>query len=161
MTEITKYIADDGKEFEDEDECLDYERGIKILKVYGFRAYDRQGKEIFPKDYVRNMDDFNYDACYIKVENIRGWEEFENFALMSSKLVSMTAWIIFRKMVFIIKMMITTVGQVGITSTRNSETFAEKWIIKGKEISPYPLTKSKKYDIISISNRKGTDKNDS
>lgn len=81
MKEITKYIADDGKEFDDEDECLDYERGIKILKVYGFRAYDRQGKEIFPKDYVRNMDDFNYDACYIKVENIRGWEEFEELCI--------------------------------------------------------------------------------
>lgn len=78
MTEITKYIADDGKEFEDEDECLDYERGIKVLKAYGFRVYDRQGKEIFPKDYVKDMDEFSYDAYYIKVENIRGWEEFED-----------------------------------------------------------------------------------
>lgn len=77
MTEITKYIADDGKEFDDEDDCLDYERSIKILKVYGFRAYDRQGKEIFPKDYVKNMDYFTYDVYYIKVENIKGWEEFE------------------------------------------------------------------------------------
>ena len=77
MKEITKYIADDGKEFDDEDECLDYERGIKIKKVYGFKAYDRQGKEIFPKNYVSDMDDFTYDAHYIKVENIKGWEEFE------------------------------------------------------------------------------------
>lgn len=77
MEVITKYIADDGKEFEDEDECLDYERGLKIHKVYGFRAYDRQGKEIFPKNYVSDMDDFVYVVCYIRVENIRGWEEFE------------------------------------------------------------------------------------
>ena len=77
MKEITKYIADDGKEFEDEDECLDYERGLKIHKVYGFRAYDRQGKEIFPKNYVSDMDDFTYDAHYIKVDNVKGWEEFE------------------------------------------------------------------------------------
>lgn len=77
MEVITKYIADDGKEFDDEDECLDYERGIKIHKVYGFRAYDRQGKEIFPKNYVSDMDDFVYDVCYIRVDNIRGWEEFE------------------------------------------------------------------------------------
>ena len=77
MKEITKYIADDGKEFDDEDECLDYERGIKIHKVYGFKAYDRQGKEIFPKNYVSDMDDFVYDACYIRIENIKGWEEFE------------------------------------------------------------------------------------
>ena len=77
MTEITKYIADDGTEFDYEDECLDYERGIKILKVYGFRAYDRQGKEIFPKNYIKDMDDFTYDVCYLKIENIRGWEEFE------------------------------------------------------------------------------------
>ena len=77
MTEITKYIADDGVEFDDEDECLDYERGIKILKVYGFKAYNRQGKEIFPKNYVKNMDDFKYDVYYLKIENIKGWEEFE------------------------------------------------------------------------------------
>ena len=77
MKEITKYISDDGKEFDDEDECLDYERGIKIKKVYGFKAYDRQGKEIFPKDYVSDMDYFTYDAYYIKVTDIRGWEEFE------------------------------------------------------------------------------------
>ena len=44
---------------------------------YGFKAYDRQGKEIFPKNYVSDMDDFIYDACYIRVENVRGWEEFE------------------------------------------------------------------------------------
>lgn len=78
MKEITKYIADDGIEFDDEDECLDYERGIKIKKVYGFKAYDLQGKEIFPKDYVRDMDDFTYDVHYIKVTNIQGWEEFED-----------------------------------------------------------------------------------
>ena len=77
MEVITKYIADDRTEFDDEDECLDYERGLKIHKVYGFRAYDRQGKEIFPKNYVSDMDDFVYDVCYIKVENIKGWEEFE------------------------------------------------------------------------------------
>jgi len=44
-------------------------------------------------------------------------------------------------MVFIIKTMITTVGQIGIMSTKNSEIFAKKWTIKGKEISPYPLDK--------------------
>ena len=77
MTEVTKYIADDGKEFDDEDECLDYERGIKIHKGYGFKAYDLQGKEIFPKDYVRDMDDFTYDVHYIRVDNVKGWEEFE------------------------------------------------------------------------------------
>ena len=77
MTEVTKYIADDGKEFDYEDDCLDYERGLKIKEIYGFKAYDRQGKEIFPKDYVKDMDDFVYDVCYIKVTNIQGWEEFE------------------------------------------------------------------------------------
>lgn len=78
MTEITKYIADDGKEFDDEDECLNYERGTKIKKVYGFKAYNRQGEEIFPKDYISSdMDDFVYDAYYIRITNIQGWEEFE------------------------------------------------------------------------------------
>lgn len=80
MKEITKYISDDGKEFDDEDKCLDYERGIKIKKVYGFKAYNRQGEEIFPKDYISSdMDDFVYDACYIRITNIQGWEEFEEF----------------------------------------------------------------------------------
>lgn len=81
MTEITKYIADDGKEFDNEDDCLEYEKGIEIKKVYGFKAYDRQGKEIFPKDYISDMNDFIYDVYFIKVENIKGWEEFENLCL--------------------------------------------------------------------------------
>lgn len=78
MTEITKYIADDGKEFDDEDDCLDYERGIKIKDIYGFKTYDQYGKEIFPKDYISDMNDFIYDVYFIKVTNIKGWEEFEN-----------------------------------------------------------------------------------
>lgn len=77
MTEITKYIADDGKEFDNEDDCLEYEKGIEIKKAYGFKAYDRQGKEIFPKDYISDINDFIYDVYFIKVENIKGWEEFE------------------------------------------------------------------------------------
>lgn len=81
MKKITKYIADDGKEFDDEDDCLDYERGIKIKDIYGFKTYDRQGKEIFPKDYVSNMTVFSYDVCYIRVENIKGWEEFEKLCI--------------------------------------------------------------------------------
>lgn len=81
MREITKYIADDGKEFDDEDDCLDYERGIKIKDIYGFKTYDQRGKEIFPKDYVSNMTEFSYDVCYIRVENIKGWEEFEKLCI--------------------------------------------------------------------------------
>jgi hypothetical protein len=38
MKEITKYIADDGTEFDDEDECLDYERGRF------FRNWHRKGR---------------------------------------------------------------------------------------------------------------------
>lgn len=81
MKKITKYIADDGKEFDDEDDCLDYERGIKIKDIYGFKTYDRRGKEIFPKDYVSDMNVFSYDVCYIRVENIKGWEEFEKLCI--------------------------------------------------------------------------------
>lgn len=81
MREITKYVANDGTEFEDEEECLDYERGIKIKDIYGFKTYNRQGKEIFPKDYISDMNDFIYDVYFIKVENIKGWEEFEKLCL--------------------------------------------------------------------------------
>lgn len=39
MTEITKYIADDGKEFEDEDECRSYEFECKVNAVHGLKLW--------------------------------------------------------------------------------------------------------------------------
>ena len=32
MIEVHKYIADDGTEFDNEDDCLDYERGLNVSK---------------------------------------------------------------------------------------------------------------------------------
>lgn len=33
MKEITKYVADDGKEFYEEDECMEYEQNLKLLSA--------------------------------------------------------------------------------------------------------------------------------
>lgn len=75
MTEITKYMADDGTEFDFEDECLEYELEQKVKGIYGFKAYDCNGKEIKPSNY-RDLDCFVSEARYIKVTDIKGWNEF-------------------------------------------------------------------------------------
>ena len=77
MTEITKYVADDGTEFDFEDECLEYELKGKIRDIYGFTVYDCNGKEIKPEDY-RDLDCFVGEARYIKITNIKGWDEFSD-----------------------------------------------------------------------------------
>ena len=75
MTKVTKYIADDGTEFEFEDECLEYELKEKIKDIYGFKAYDRNGQEIHPFDYD-DLDDFITDMMFLKITDVKGWEEF-------------------------------------------------------------------------------------
>jgi hypothetical protein len=57
----TIYIADDGKEFEDEDECLEYEK-IEKMKAQNvineIHAFDDNFKEINIKDYLES-----YNLC--------------------------------------------------------------------------------------------------
>lgn len=77
MEVITKYLANDGTEFEFEDECLDYELKGKIRDIYGFTAYDCNGKEIKPEEY-RDLDCFVSEARYIKVTDIKGWDAFSD-----------------------------------------------------------------------------------
>ena len=77
MEVITKYVAEDGTEFEFEDECLDYELKGKIRDIYGFTAYDCNGKEIKPEEY-RDLDCFVSEARYIKVTDIKGWDAFSD-----------------------------------------------------------------------------------
>ena len=75
MTEITKYLADDGTEFEDEDQCLEYE--LRNKKFYGFVAYDCHKKKITIKDYCC-LDDFVDDFRAVKVTDYEGWREFDS-----------------------------------------------------------------------------------
>ena len=75
MKIITKYVANDGTEFEFEDECLDYEFKGTIREIYGFTVYDCKGKEIKPDEY-RNLDCFVSEARYIKITDIKGWNAF-------------------------------------------------------------------------------------
>lgn len=79
MTEITKYLADDGKEFDDEDECLEYERRQKAKDFYGFKCYDKNGNPLDFRKYLGDMDEFAWDVKCVKVDDIKGWNDFENF----------------------------------------------------------------------------------
>ena len=54
MQEVIKYVADDGTEFEDEDECLDYERKTLLanFSYRGLRAFDCNKKELPVENYT-------------------------------------------------------------------------------------------------------------
>ena len=75
MEVITKYLANDGTEFEFEDECLDYELKEKMKGIYGFKAYDSNAQEIHPFDYD-DLDDFITDMMFLKITDVKGWKEF-------------------------------------------------------------------------------------
>ena len=48
MIEVTKYIADDGTEFENADECRRHELEVKMNKIKGLKLWREEGK-----NYVR------------------------------------------------------------------------------------------------------------
>jgi len=54
MQEVIKYVAEDGTEFEDEDECLDYEKGMLLadFSSRGLRAFDDNKRELPIEDYI-------------------------------------------------------------------------------------------------------------
>ena len=74
MIEVHKYIADDGTEFANEDDCLDYERGLNVSKYNNqIIALDFLGKREPLHNtgnhvylYIANKDayDFYNDLCY-------------------------------------------------------------------------------------------------
>ena len=74
MKEITKYIADDGTEFEDEDECLYYERTEKMKTVKGVKFFFENGKEI--SDY-ENLEDLLDRTCFIRITDKEDFDKFE------------------------------------------------------------------------------------
>lgn len=61
MQEIIKYVANDGTEFEDEDECLDYERKTLLVDFSnrGLRAFNGCKQELSVEVYtdVENLLD--------------------------------------------------------------------------------------------------------
>ena len=74
MKEITKYIADDGTEFEDEDECLDYERTENMRSIQGVKFFFENGKEI--TDYS-NLEDLLDRSYFIKITDKNDFAKFE------------------------------------------------------------------------------------
>lgn len=74
MTEITKYIADDGTEFEDEDECLDYERTTSMKKIQGVKFFFENGKEVTDYSSLEDLLDRSY---FIKITNEDDFNKFE------------------------------------------------------------------------------------
>ena len=75
MTEITRYVAFDGEEFEYEDECLEYERKENLKNSYGFQAYDRNAREIHPTEYC-DLEDFVNEMSFLKITDTNGWSDF-------------------------------------------------------------------------------------
>ena len=76
MEIITKYVAEDGTEFESEDACLDYE--LRNKKFYGFVAYDCHKNQITIRDYSY-LEDFVDDFRAVRVTDYEGWREFEQY----------------------------------------------------------------------------------
>ena len=75
MIEKIIYIADDGAEFEDEDECLDYERAMKFGDVErDITFWDRY----FRKLSIDNPD-LADDAIYVKVDTEKAYDWFNNY----------------------------------------------------------------------------------
>jgi len=75
MIEKIIYVADDGTEFEDEDECFDYERAIKFGDVEkDITFWDRY----FRKLNIENPD-LADDAVYVKVDTEKAYDWFNNY----------------------------------------------------------------------------------
>lgn len=70
MYEITKYYAEDGTEFEDEDECYEYEQ-LQLTEVHkaNIVALDYEFDEI--SNYIKNFEDVY--IFYIKTDEDCKW----------------------------------------------------------------------------------------
>lgn len=70
MQEAIKYIADDGTEFEDEAECLDYERGQSLVDFSnrGLRAFNGNKKELPVENYT-DIGSLLDDSCFFIIPN--------------------------------------------------------------------------------------------
>lgn len=70
MQEVIKYIAEDGTEFEDEDECLDYEKGMLLTDFSnrGLRAFGCNKNELSVENY-KNIESLLDDSWFIIIPN--------------------------------------------------------------------------------------------
>ena len=76
MTEITKWVADDGEEFEDYDECREYEIGLE-LKAHkdAIHLWD------YRKNPISLHDEGDYEkAYYLLIETEPALNALENIA---------------------------------------------------------------------------------
>ena len=74
MREITKYIAHDGTEFDNEDDCRYYEviEGMKTIK--GVKFFFEDGKEI---TNYSGLEDLLDRSCFIKITDENDFDNFE------------------------------------------------------------------------------------
>lgn len=70
MQEIIKYVANDGTEFEDEDECLDYERKTLFADFSngGLRAFNSNKKELSVENYTE-VESLLDDSWFLIIPN--------------------------------------------------------------------------------------------
>ena len=74
MTEKILYIADDGAEFEDEDECLSYEKTLK----FDFIKDDITFWDEHFKKLSINEEDLADKAFYVKIDSEKAYNWFNN-----------------------------------------------------------------------------------
>lgn len=82
MIERVSYIADDGTTFEDEDECIDYERGLMLKKYeHDIHMWDSEFQPISITD-SRALDKVYYLTCDTAeaVEVMHNWFEYMGYS---------------------------------------------------------------------------------
>lgn len=82
------YEANDGTQFNTEEECQDYEkRNSALYDITSFIATDKYGNPVPADDYGYSPDDFDYFCCFTE-EGVKACEEFfrENGVPLSFKL---------------------------------------------------------------------------
>lgn len=75
MIEKITYFADDGTEFEDENECRDYERAMKFGSIEKDITF---WDEHFRKLSIENSE-LADDAIYVKIDTEKAYDWFNNY----------------------------------------------------------------------------------
>ena len=85
MIERVSYIADDGTAFEDEDECIDYERTLMLKKYeHDIHMWDNEFQPI-PITDPKALDKIYYLTCDTAeaVEVMNDWFEYMCYSSLS------------------------------------------------------------------------------
>lgn len=70
------YEAQDGTQFDTEEECQDYERRNSALyDIHSFIATDKDGNHVLADGYGYSPDDFDYFCCFTE-DAVKACEEF-------------------------------------------------------------------------------------